>query len=43
MPDVAINPRLHGLQGELRAKHLVIDAARQVRSGYVWVCLHSRL
>ena len=31
MPDVAMNPRLHALQGELRGKHLVIDAARQVR------------
>jgi hypothetical protein len=32
MPDVAINPRLHSLKGDLRSKHLVIDAARQVSS-----------
>jgi hypothetical protein len=35
MPDVPINPRLHSLQGELRSKHLVIHAARQVRRGWV--------
>ncbi|WIA33831.1 hypothetical protein OEZ86_006940 [Tetradesmus obliquus] len=33
MPDVAMNPRLHALQGELRGKHLVIDAARQGNVG----------
>lgn len=33
MPEGSLNPNLHQLQGELRAKHLVIDANRQVRQG----------
>jgi hypothetical protein len=40
MPSVELNPRLHSLTGDLRSKHLVIDAARQVtHDGYRMVCM----
>jgi hypothetical protein len=32
--NVALNPRVQPLQGELRKKHLVIDAARQVKAAH---------